>query len=114
MWVYLAGYDQWVRKPDAPAKLGWVASAWDGSREVLYLFGGSTIAGGNETVRDELWAYSWTDNLWTNLGPGPSPRKGAAAAWDQPNGRLLLFGGERNGSCQPGLWSYSPQERSWR
>ena len=114
VWVYLAGYDQWVRKADAPARLGWAASAWDGAREIVYLFGGSTVSGGNETVCGELWAFSWTDNLWTDLGTGASPRKGASAAWDQPNGRILLFGGECNGTFQPGLWSYSPAERSWR
>jgi N-acetylneuraminic acid mutarotase len=114
VWVYLAGYDQWVRKADAPAGRAWPAAAWDEARQRLFVFGGSSLSAGNETVHDDLWGYSWADNRWTMLGRGGTPRKGACAAWDRVAGRLLLFGGENAQGCQDGIWSYSPSERSWR
>lgn len=72
------------------------AMAYDPVSERTVLFGGQfpdpVLAEFN--VTDETW--TWDGRVWSKQAPpGPSPpaRTGAAMAYDEPTGKLVLFGG---------------------
>jgi hypothetical protein len=71
-----------------PAKRGSAVMAYDLATRQLVMFGGDTGSGTNET-----WVFDGT--TWTRLATttSPSPRESTAMAL-QPNGQLVMFGGE--------------------
>lgn len=82
------------------------AAAYDASRGVVVLFGGST-------TDDATWEYDGSS--WTRVvtSPGPGPRSGHRMVYDDRNRRVLLFGGVTHaGVFLNDLWEY--QGRSWR
>src|SRR5580765_299074 len=95
--------DRWEEMAP-PARAGHVA-AYDARNRRLIIFGGSV--GG--TIRGDVWSLSVSRNpRWERLNPlgeGPSPRVGAAAAYDPEHGRLLIQGGkDDSGIDQNDLW----------
>lgn len=69
------------------------ASAYDPRHRVLVLFGG-LVAGQRLPATDLGDTWLFDGHRWREVvSPGPSPRDGAALAFDGPSGRLLLFGG---------------------
>lgn len=67
------------------------ASAYDPLRRRMLVFGGD--ADGN---RNDVWAYHFTSNSWTNLAPAgspPSPRRGSSVVYDSFRDVLWVIGG---------------------
>ena len=75
------------------------------------LFGGSTWYGPGE----DTWSYDYASNTWTNLDPTahPSPRPGAAMAYDQESNRFVLFGGSPGYVPSDETWVYDPTANTW-
>ena len=73
------------------------AMAFDSSRGVVVLFGGSRVVGygGEETA--DTWEFDGT--TWTDVSPSVSPpaRFGHAMAYDSARGVVVLFGGRVSG-----------------
>jgi hypothetical protein len=104
-WNGASWYQQPTGPADAPTPRQGAAMAYDGEGHLI-LFGGfagtGSLASGSQessaVTRDDTWL--WTSSGWQQtaagtLGPaGPSPRGGAAAAFDPTEGRVILFGGE--------------------
>lgn len=96
--------------PPPPGNRSGHALAFDSTRNVTVLFGGTTY--------DDQNAYKPTDTLawngqdWTVLAnSGPSPRTGHAMAFDSVRGVTVLFGGYgENGSgtdvCLGDTWEW--------
>jgi hypothetical protein len=78
---------------------GAFASAYDPASDRMIVFGGKDPC---DSLFGDTWvlpqagatAHSW---IWLPVS-GPSPRRGAEAAYDRPLNRLLLFGGESDDS----------------
>ena len=73
------------------------------------------IHGGNlqGSDADDLWAYDFANNSWTELTPTgtkPSGRTGHVAAVDTSSGKLLIHAG--NGDLDD-LWAYDFAGNSW-
>jgi len=78
----------------APAGRVWAAWAYDPLQRDIVLFGGNSGVGGSVgTSFGDTW--TWTLRGWAERHPAASPsaRTGAAMAYDQATGQLLLFGG---------------------
>src|SRR3989304_2983758 len=75
-------------------------------------FGG--LGGGS--FSSDPWAYALEANLWSPLSPpsvSPSPRAGSAVAYDGGSGKVVLFGGSRDGVFNNETWAYDPQASTW-
>ncbi|MCI4350889.1 MAG: PKD domain-containing protein [Thermoplasmata archaeon] len=68
------------------------------------LFGGTA----NGTVMSDTWLFN--QGVWTNLTPvigrSPTPRSGAAGAYDLVDGYTLLFGGSAAGALASASWIF--------
>ncbi len=101
-WTYVGG--TWSnRSPSSPPPPRADASmVYDGADGYVLLFGGYG-ANPNLFFFGDTWTYAhgnWT-NLTGKLLTAPSPRAGAAIAYDAADGYILLFGGE-SPSCHGG------------
>jgi len=81
----------------------------------LYLSHGFTDRG----RFDDTWAFSLTNDQWTEVSPGqggrPVKRCLMRIVDDPQRGRVLLYGGQTDGTPFLGdLWSYDIAARSWR
>jgi hypothetical protein len=84
---------------------------YDARRQRTVLFGGMTgQPGSRPTMLNDTWEFD--GRQWTQVqGDGPSPRHGAATAYDSRRGVLVLFGGYGD-PLNADTWSYDG--RQWR
>jgi len=105
--------DRWVEI--APPARAEQVSIYDEQHRLLIVFGGQV----DGVPRNDVWVLSLSARPhWDRIEPTgevPSPRAGAAAAYDAARDRLLLFGG-RDTSNQPldDLWELSLHGRHGR
>ena len=80
---------------------------YDPPHQNLIMFGGFTY--NNSTSLNDLWKYSLSSNTWTRLltGGPPSARDLATAIYDPSGSRMIVFGGENNGSFLNDTWQLS-------
>src|SRR5207302_1203634 len=76
--------------------------AYDNSRRVSVLFGGSGSAGNSSST------WEWDGTNWTPRGPATSPpaRVWAAMTYDSARGRVVLFGGDGPSGLLADTWTY--------
>ncbi|KAF7318475.1 Kelch repeat containing protein [Mycena chlorophos] len=85
----------------------------------LYVFGGERLP--RQPVDDELWVVDLEDGSISaapTQDKRPSPRVGAAIAYDSRPGNeaLYVWGGRESQDmtpCDLTLWKYAPKERKW-
>jgi hypothetical protein len=95
------------------------AVAFDETRKVVVMFGGTNADSntGTTTPNKETWEWSTTTGKWTNrtiAGSGPDARSGAAMVFDSVRGKFVLFGG-RSGSGYnfEDTWEWDPTTGAW-
>ena len=90
-WLYRNG--QWKKVNTAgPGGRAEAAVAYDRDRGRVVLFGGYRRIGENTQRFGDTW--EWDGRRWQSKATsGPSPRNGAAMAYDQRRHRVVLFGG---------------------
>jgi hypothetical protein len=92
-----------VLPPISPPGRSWSSMAYDENRKRVVLFGGRGSGGQDGSCTydcDGTW--EWDGTAWKKKvgGPEPSPRWGAALAFDRERRRVVLFGGASNtGAC---------------
>jgi hypothetical protein len=89
------------------------AMAFDTRRGRIVLFGGHSGTG--ETRRRFGDTWEWDGRRWVEAkvtGPSPSPRNGAAAAFDSARGRVVLFGGSTQDGVSGETWEWDG--KVWR
>lgn len=87
----------------SPAARADAAVAFDPTLGAIVLFGGRSADG---TGLSDMWTFA-TDS-WGRLAPdaiAPSPRWGAAMAYDDRTGSLILFGGQSGGATLGDTWA---------
>jgi hypothetical protein len=70
----------------------------------------------NHGYGDEVWAYSYEDNDWTEYETSPKPRGRYwfNLAYDAESGQMVLFGGSSGGDNQlSDTWLYDRSQNSW-
>jgi hypothetical protein len=78
--------------------------AYDGAHGVVVMFGGYTASDG--PYLGDTW--TWDGSRWTQKHPvsSPSPRYGAAMAYDAARGEIMLFGGYSYGTYFHETWTW--------
>jgi uncharacterized protein (TIGR03437 family) len=79
--------------------------------QTLYIFGGR-----GPGLRNDLWAYSFTQAAWTELSPAgqpPPPRLGHTMVLDTARQRLIVFGGQATGFFSD-TWAYDIAANTWQ
>lgn len=104
---------QWTAPPPGavqPTGRVGQAMAFDRARNCIVVFGGTCVGactGGTGTfVLDETWEY---DGSWRQASPqhSPTPRFGAALAYDAARARMVLYGGRSAaGTFLDETWEY--------
>jgi N-acetylneuraminic acid mutarotase len=115
LWSYQPAAGTWRKlKPwgTPPPARGVFSVVWDpGAARMLVV---SAFPSGHP---NDLWAYRPATNAWMRpepSRPAPSARQQHAAAWDERDRTMLVFGGYRSGAeFLDDLWSYTPETRSW-
>jgi hypothetical protein len=94
---------QWAQVTGAqPPPRSEAAAAWDPKRKRLVLFGGYTWKAGVREYLQDTWEFDGA--AWARFSTGgPSPRAGAAMAFDPELGQVVLFGGS-GGKNDTWIW----------
>ncbi len=104
-----AGAEAWTELTPSgapPSPRRWHTAIYDHNNQRMIVFGGSS--GGD--VLAETWALDLSTpgaEAWTELDLGisiPSPRAQHSAVYDQPNQRMILFGGFTAGTPLNDVW----------
>jgi MYXO-CTERM domain-containing protein len=95
------------------------AAAFDETRKVVVMFGGTNTNPNTGTVapNQETWEWSLATGKWTNrtgTGSAPNARSGAAMVFDSLRGKFVLFGGRAgSGSNFEDTWEWDPATGAW-
>lgn len=95
----------------APTSRSFMGTAWDKSRRVLYVYGGSDTA--MNQAYDELWELDVANLKWTKRTEAGAPggRYLMAMAWDAPRQRVLLgLGIDNSGGPVGGFSAFDPAD----
>jgi hypothetical protein len=100
--------ETWVRMAaDGPSPRAEAAVAYDPRRQRTVLFGGYRVSAGRVDRLGDTW--EWDGQEWARVGTsGPSPRSGAAMAYDPGRRAVVLFGG--SGGPLGDTWSWNGRE----
>ncbi len=128
-WVLDLVAGQWRDVSPLPSPPGRVAGAhaFDTKRSRLLVYGGATerlrfcspIPRCSPHAVGDTWWYDPAANEWTEVSaPGPSPRVGAAMAYDAAGDRFVLFGGgeflaSQQGNAFGDTWVFDPDGETW-
>jgi hypothetical protein len=88
------------------------AMVYDARRGRTVVFGGMTgQPGSRPTLLNDTWEFD--GRAWSQIAiEGPSPRHGAAVAYDSKRGLVMLFGGYAGETLAADTWSFDG--RSWQ
>ena len=95
------------------------AVAFDESRKVFVMFGGTNTnpSTGSVTPNQETWEWSQATGKWANrtgAGTAPDARSGAAMVFDSVRGKIVLFGGRAgSGYNYEDTWEWDPATGVW-
>lgn len=115
LWSYRPASRSWYQlTPDGPTppEVSNLAAVWDADAGEMHVFGGFGPTG---YLRD-VWTYRLATNAWVFHERGdlaPPDREDHSAVWDARDGRMLVFGGGREGRPYDDLWSYDPKANAW-
>lgn len=91
MWAWDGQAWHPIQTPTPPARSE-AGIAYDSDRQRIVLFGGHRTASGERIRLGDTW--EWDGQRWEQKSAeGPSPRNGAAMAYDAHRKRVVLFGG---------------------
>jgi hypothetical protein len=114
--VFLKEAGKWADQGSGPIPRSEHALGFDPIAGTLIVFGGSTIAVGEQRSLelDDTWAWDPATRQWAELAPiaNPPPRSGQFLAWDRARAHLVLLGGASTGGLEP--WEWDRDQVSWR
>jgi N-acetylneuraminic acid mutarotase len=87
---------------------------YDPVNERILLFGGAVYEN-RYTFFDDLWAYDYASNTWTEIdcGPGPSGRFNFMMVYLTGHNQVLLFGGFSATDRVSDTWVYDITDNRW-
>jgi N-acetylneuraminic acid mutarotase len=120
-WVYKLSTNTWTRMTPAvsPPARRQQQMVYDSEHQVVVLFGGKSGATvlfggtGEQTVRDDLWTYSYRTNTWTQLFPATSPagRAKGTLVYDPGERLSLLYNGGTLTKLLKDVWTLRLQRQ---
>jgi N-acetylneuraminic acid mutarotase len=118
-WSYDQTVGRWAHVTTAGApSVRWGASVvYDPANGKVILFGGLFGSYDGRSRLGDTWIYDPASRRWTNSrpsGPVPPARAYAAMAYDQANGKVILFGGFAGPQgLLADTWAYDPAANRW-
>lgn len=108
----------WSQIEDGPSDLFWTCSAFDPVQRLMYVFGGMDNLGAVHAALRILDVDATAPpTTWTSVTPlgAPDPRFGSSLVYDPLGNRLILFGGQIDGSpvSTNELWEYQLGTSTW-
>jgi hypothetical protein len=108
----LGGTPEWLPLPAAPVVRASAASAYDAVHHRLIVFGGADVNYYTTNAwLNDVWVLIDADGVgsptWEQLHPTgtpPTPRAGAAVAYDSTSNRMIVFGGSDVNASLNDLW----------
>ena len=91
-----------------PSRRQFPAMAFDPLRKVIVLFGGT-----DNGLLGDTWEYDGSTWIERPQPVAPSPRIGAALAFDGTLGKLVLFGGADANGNRDDTWQYDTATSTW-
>ena len=116
-WAYDFNTNTWTDMNPATspsARLGH-RMVYDARADRIILFGGLSSVQPREIYLDDMWAYDFDTNAWTQLSPSTKPRGGGcfAMAYDAESGRVIVFGAEDHTRFYDETWAYDFNTNTW-
>lgn len=124
-WAYDSRTNTWTDLQPAvsPPAISGASMAYNPALGKVVLFGGMRNGPGKLTW-NLTWAYDAESNTWVDLRPtsSPTPRANAALVYDEPSGRMILFGGadlsptvvsEPFATELDDTWAYDAKSNTW-
>jgi hypothetical protein len=98
LWIYSIDKGSWTPVPQSglwPPRLQYATAVYDSINHRMIVFSGTSNSG----VRDQTWALDLSNNTWSEIATvgKPAARFGAVMAYDAPNGRAIVHGGNNGG-----------------
>ena len=88
--------------------------AYDSARDKIIVFGGVLRTG--DQLADDTWVYDPVSSTWlrsSTPAASPAARLYPSMAYDQADGKTILFGGWTGTSAYGDTWSYDTLTRRW-
>jgi len=99
-----------------PARVNF-SMAWDSTREVLWIWGGSIVQNGAFHSANDLWKYDPGSNRWSEVrvdSPAPEARLYHSLVYDPKRDELVLYGGtDESFAPSEGVWGLALETLSW-
>ena len=116
-WAYDVDNGSWENRHPAvepPGRFGSMM-VYDPRADRVLLFGGALLTDG--TGLNDLWAYDYERNTWTERHPAvsPAPHQWHALVYVPTSNRTILFGGVNpvDGSLLNDTWAYDYHRNRW-
>src|SRR2546422_805556 len=116
-WAYDVDKGSWENRHPAvepPGRFGSMM-VYDPRADRVLLFGGALLTDG--TGLNDLWAYDYERNTWTERHPAvsPAPHQWHALVYVPTSNRTILFGGVNpvDGSLLNDTWAYDYHRNRW-
>jgi len=116
-WAYDLDKGTWENRHPAvepPARWGSMM-IYDSRADRVLLFGGADLS--DNTGLNDLWAYDYESNTWTQRHPAvsPPPHQWHALVYVPTSDRTVLFGGTNpsDGSLLNDTWAYDYHRNRW-
>jgi N-acetylneuraminic acid mutarotase len=116
-WAYDYASNTWTNmKPKRPpAGRNFHGLTYDAAADRVLSIGGLNNRGGNWSITNDVFAYDYNQNAWTQLDSGNAPARDYVSAHYVPStGRVILFGGATyDVDLDPGLNDPIPNDDTW-
>lgn len=105
MWTWDGATWHQLRPAVMPEVLG-ASMAYDAAQHQIVLFGGEIPYGHVGTLMNTTW--TWNGTIWQKQDPvtSPSPRTGAAMAYDAAHQQIVLYGGVTLAGVSTETWTW--------
>jgi hypothetical protein len=113
----------------APCGRVWVPGTFDSKRNLFVIFGGGIAGGCDSGYVNDLWTYSYSQNLWKQILPikrswegadninWPKGRDNHMLAYDDYQDLYWMYGGTCSdlgrGVGEQAIWSFNPNTNLW-
>jgi N-acetylneuraminic acid mutarotase len=116
-WAYDSASNTWtnMRPTGAPAGRNYHGLTYDAAADrVLSIAGIVSPNAATWLVSNDVFAYDYNENVWTQLDSGNAPVRDYVSAHYVPStGRVILFGGATYADSDPGLADPIPNDDTW-
>jgi len=114
-WAYDLRTNTWgnLYPKNQPLSRRFTTLVYDAKADRILLFGGA-MSDDQTAPTNELWAYDYRANTWSQLRPagGPPPAFYLHIVYDSAADRVILWGGKPAGA-QNSVWTYDYNHNTW-